>query len=270
MSHKGDAPGDGSGTGDHDYDVHLATVTTETASTTLDDTDAVVLVDASGAVADITITLPTASGITGREYVIKRIDADFDFNVVVDGNGGETIDGDTTQTLYFEDELIRIVSDGTNWHIIGREWGKIHRVRLRRNSSLSIANATDVVVPYGSTGWSAGTTEQEDVGDLHSTSTNTSRVTVKRPGWYRCTIFTDWDSSSSGVRFHGFPINGASLLASEWQQQRTANGSSLTTISADVYLAAGDYVEHMVRQNSGGSRSLDEMRFYVRWIPDTE
>lgn len=59
-----------------------------------------------------TMTLPTAASITGREYHIK---ATVD-NVVVDGNGSETIDGDTTVTLLADDGL-SIYSDGTNWRI---------------------------------------------------------------------------------------------------------------------------------------------------------
>lgn len=60
-----------------------------------------------------TIMLPTAVGIAGREYLISAtVDA-----VVVDGAGAETIDGETTQTLY-ADEAIQVKSDGANWRIV--------------------------------------------------------------------------------------------------------------------------------------------------------
>lgn len=62
----------------------------------------------------ITITLPTAFGISGRTYVIKNSGSGV---VTVDGNGSETIDGALTQTLNQYDSLT-VVSDGANWIII--------------------------------------------------------------------------------------------------------------------------------------------------------
>jgi hypothetical protein len=60
-----------------------------------------------------TITLPTAVGLAGREYIITAT-AD---NVIVDGNGSETIDGEATQTLSAND-TIQVKSDGAAWWII--------------------------------------------------------------------------------------------------------------------------------------------------------
>ena len=93
----------------------LRSVTTETASTTLDSTDDVVLVDASGGA--ITITLPAAATDTGREYTIKKIDTSANA-VTVDGNGSETIDNATTAVLGRPYDAIQIVSDGTEWWIL--------------------------------------------------------------------------------------------------------------------------------------------------------
>jgi len=73
-------------------------------------------VDVSGASANVTITLPTASGIAGTIYVIKRSDATYD--VTIDGNGAETIDGNATVTLSAQYQFKMIMSDGTNWKVI--------------------------------------------------------------------------------------------------------------------------------------------------------
>lgn len=61
-----------------------------------------------------TITLPTAVGISGREYSIKNSGSGI---ITVDGDGAETIDGAATQTLNQWDS-IKIVSNGSNWLII--------------------------------------------------------------------------------------------------------------------------------------------------------
>lgn len=60
-----------------------------------------------------TITLPTAVGITGREYIVSAT-AD---SVVVAAAGAETIDGEATQTL-MADETMQIKSDGAGWRIV--------------------------------------------------------------------------------------------------------------------------------------------------------
>lgn len=82
--------------------------------------DSVILVDASSGA--ITVNLPTASGINGKEYIIKKTDSDFTNAVTVDGNGSETIDGDTTFNLVTYADRIRIVSNGTNWHVLDHSY----------------------------------------------------------------------------------------------------------------------------------------------------
>jgi len=61
-----------------------------------------------------TVTLPTAVGIQGKEYIVKNSGSGV---ITVDADGTETIDGDLTQSLNQYDSLT-IVSDNTNWIII--------------------------------------------------------------------------------------------------------------------------------------------------------
>lgn len=75
-------------------------------------TDAVISADASGGA--ITITLPTAVGIAGRTYYIKKIDSTFNF-VYVQAAGAQTIDGTNTQRLSVQYETMQIVSTGAGW-----------------------------------------------------------------------------------------------------------------------------------------------------------
>jgi hypothetical protein len=88
-------------------------VTTITSTTTLNNTHNIVLCN-SGA---YTVTLPAAASNTGRIYYIKNIDTDGD-NITVDGNGSETIDGSATYILDAYLQSIKIISDGSNWHVI--------------------------------------------------------------------------------------------------------------------------------------------------------
>lgn len=63
----------------------------------------------------VTINLPTAAGIAGMKYQIKRLGT---ANVTIDGNSTETIDGATTLILYNQNTSATIVSDNSNWVII--------------------------------------------------------------------------------------------------------------------------------------------------------
>lgn len=92
--------------------INLQTVTKTTDYTAA--SEVVILCDATSG--DLTITLPTAVGITGRVYYIKRIDGSAN-TVTVDGNGTETIDDDLTKTLNQYD-CMQIVSDGSEWWIL--------------------------------------------------------------------------------------------------------------------------------------------------------
>lgn len=84
-------------------------ITTVTGSTTLNTTHYTVLVNNSGTV---TMTLPAASGATGRIYVIKKISAaSNDVNI-------PNVDARTI-TLTIQDSALTVQSDGTVWRAIG-------------------------------------------------------------------------------------------------------------------------------------------------------
>lgn len=87
-----------------------------TTGRTLDVTDYAILADAtSGA---FNVTLPTAVGITGRIYVIKKTDSSGNA-VTVNTTSSQTIDGSTTYSLASQYKYVTVQSDGANWQVIG-------------------------------------------------------------------------------------------------------------------------------------------------------
>ena len=88
--------------------------TTKTAAYTLTATDSVILADATAAA--FTVTLPSPSGISGRQYTIKKIDASA--NAVTIASASGNIDGAATKILSAQWQAAQMVSDGVNWFVV--------------------------------------------------------------------------------------------------------------------------------------------------------
>lgn len=86
--------------------------TSISTNTTLDATQNVVDVDVTSA--SVAITLPTAVGINGREYVIRKLDSSAN-TVTITPNGSETVNGSSDIVLDEQYESTIIYSDGANW-----------------------------------------------------------------------------------------------------------------------------------------------------------
>jgi hypothetical protein len=92
------------------------TTNTQTSSYTVTSTDTVVFADATSA--NVTITLPAASGVAGYRFYIKRIDSAANHTVSVARTGTDTIDGMTSFTLDLQYTAFGVVSNGTAWYIL--------------------------------------------------------------------------------------------------------------------------------------------------------
>lgn len=91
------------------------TIVTVTATSRTMGAEDVNLVDDDTAGSEVTITLPPASDAQYPRY-IKKLGTTA--NVVIDGNGTETIDGELTATIIIPFTTIMLISDGANWHIL--------------------------------------------------------------------------------------------------------------------------------------------------------
>ena len=90
-------------------------VTTFTGNTTASSSDNLLVFTGTSAT---TLTLPTAVGITGREYWIKNSTTNSSV-LTIATTSSQTIDGLTTWTLTQTNKAIRVVSNGTNWYAAG-------------------------------------------------------------------------------------------------------------------------------------------------------
>lgn len=93
-----------------------ATVNTQTTTYNILNTDVFVRCDATSA--PFTVTLPTAVGISGKRFSIKKIDATANL-VTIATTSSQTIDGSTTNTsLAMQYKSISIISNGSNYDVL--------------------------------------------------------------------------------------------------------------------------------------------------------
>ena len=90
-------------------------VVTKTSNYTATEADAVILVNSTSA--PVQITFPSAQGILGRQYVVKKVD-NTTKTVTIATTNNQTIDGTPTKTLSSPFQTIRVVSDGSNWLVL--------------------------------------------------------------------------------------------------------------------------------------------------------
>ncbi len=88
----------------------------KSASYTVTSTDSVLTGNAT--TSPVTFTLPTASGIAGREYTFKKIDSSANA-VTIATSSSQTIDGLATYSLASQWKYVRVISDGSNWIVVG-------------------------------------------------------------------------------------------------------------------------------------------------------
>lgn len=83
---------------------------------TLDETHYIVIADTTGG--PITVTLPPAPTVPGRDYRIKNIGSGGN-TLTIDAASGETIENTATKTSTTQYESFDCVSDGSEWWIMG-------------------------------------------------------------------------------------------------------------------------------------------------------
>jgi len=110
-------------------------VVSKTGDYTLTTSDDIVLADPTSA--SFTLTLPTAVGVQGKRYKIKSIGTDDSRPVILDPDGSETIDGFTTYNIYGQDTAIEVVSDNSNWEIVGAKGDEIVFISDQKANSTS-------------------------------------------------------------------------------------------------------------------------------------
>lgn len=128
---------------------------------------------------------------------------------------------------------------------------------IKETTPQSIATATDTALTADE--------ENYDNDSMHSTATNTSRVTVQTAGRYLAAGTVEFASNSTGGRRFGFRVNGTTSY-SLVSGPTSSTAAMVLSGSRTFILAAGDYLEVMASQSSGGNLDVTLLDFSVLFI----
>ncbi len=143
------------------------------------------------------------------------------------------------------------------------EWFTPPHAQVYNNAAISIADSTFTTLTFNS--------ENYDSDGIHSTSSNTDRLTCVTPGLYIAFANVQYASNATGFRL--VQINHSttvSPIGSQWQVAVSGN-VTIVSVSAPVRMTAGSYLTCLVFQNSGGAldvqRSADySPNFGMVWV----
>jgi hypothetical protein len=130
--------------------------------------------------------------------------------------------------------------------------------RVYNSANLAVANNTNTILTFNSERW--------DNNTIHSTVTNTGRLTCRTAGLYHIYGHASFASSTDAIsstdtdtraRAYEIRLNGTTTLASigttPIASEELQTSASISTIYS---LAVDNYVELRVWQNSGGSLNI--------------
>lgn len=126
------------------------------------------------------------------------------------------------------------------------------RCRVSRNTDQTIGTSSQTTIVFDT----GNATEDVDINDLHSFSSNPARITVEVPGVYLCVSNLKWAANASGLRMLVMYKNGGAMNTHALDSRVAPSAAGWETIHQlieMVYLVPGNYIEMSCYQTSGGN-----------------
>lgn len=140
-------------------------------------------------------------------------------------------------------------------------------VHVTNTTGLSHTSGTSLLLTWD--------TEVADTDAMHSTVSNTSRLTAVTAGLYAVVARAAFAANATGIRSLDVRKNAAGAAAGGtrmgYDSQTPVTGAVTSiAVTLDVRLAANDYIEAFGFQTSGGALALDASAgltlFQMRWV----
>ncbi len=130
-------------------------------------------------------------------------------------------------------------------------------VRVYNSGNVSIPDSAETAVTWD--------TEDFDTDGSHSVSANTSRLTAPIAGTYIIMAKIGWAAHATGLRNVVIRYNGATRIDDVVDNPPGASTFRQAIITS-YHLAAGDYVECMAWQSSGGALNVERDANRFSWF----
>lgn len=121
------------------------------------------------------------------------------------------------------------------------------------STNQTLTSATGALITFNS--------EHYDTSSIHSTSSNTGRLTAPVAGYYLISYVGEFASNATGFRQiliakNAAGVYGAGTSLAAARSTGVGSDAPIVQVTHTVLLAAGDYVEAFAYQNSGGNLAL--------------
>lgn len=205
-------------------------------------TDDVVLVNST--IGNITVNFPSAVGLQNK--VIKVVKTVLNNNVVLDGNGSETLGGSLTETLYFKDDMMTFISDNSNWILIEKKLSPFI-ARIHLNSSQSIGNGASAKILFDTV-----TYDPKNITDL----TN-RRINILRPGNYLVACSATFGSTSATGRHVIFiSSQNDTIIKGITYVSSNSVGAAGGRVASTINFSATDNISASIENSTGATNSV--------------
>jgi hypothetical protein len=124
---------------------------------------------------------------------------------------------------------------------------------MARHVGARVYNSAAITLTSGASTALTFDSERYDYDNIHSTVTNTGRLTATTAGIYHISGHARFDVNATNQRFILIRLNGSTTIANQTAQALAGSLNTALTVSTIYELAAGDYVELLAYQNSGGN-----------------
>ena len=171
--------------------------------------------------------------------------ADGDLFVIVDVS--EPLDGDKTKKITFAN-AVKDYADAAAATVLDVYPAVTPSCRAYNNANISINNNTTTELTFNSERW--------DTDEIHSTVTNTGRLTCKTAGIYSVFASVSFAANATGIRELRFLVNG-SVTHGSVRLAAASSGKTNLVSTVQLSLAVNDYIEVQVFQSSGGNLNLE-------------
>lgn len=135
--------------------------------------------------------------------------------------------------------------------------------RVYNSANISIPNDTVTALTFDS--------ERFDTDTMHSTSTNTGRITFTTAGKYLVGCNIAFAADADGRRLVEIVLNGTTVIATHQQGPVATTGEATISLGTLYSFAAADYATVRVYQNGGAALNVTASanyspEFWATWV----